>query len=57
MYAARAPDLRASLQLGFVNGAVRDCLREVVAGLCPDRFLSPELEAAAVFVNEVRILN
>lgn len=55
--AARALDLRAPLQPGPVTGAVRDRLRKVVAGPGPDRFLSPELEAAATFVRQGRVLN
>jgi histidine ammonia-lyase len=54
--AARALDLRAPLQPAPVTGAVRDRLREVVAGPGPDRFLSPELEAAVRFVSDGRIL-
>lgn len=55
--AARALDLRAPLQPGPVTGAVRDRLRKVVAGPGPDRFLSPELEAAATFVRQGHVLN
>lgn len=55
--AARALDLRAPLQPGLVTGAVRDRLRKVVAGPGPDRFLSPELEAAATFVRQGHVLN
>lgn len=55
--AARALDLRAPLQPGPVTGAVRDRLREVVAGPGPDRFLSPELEIAVEFVRQGRVLN
>ena len=54
--AARALDLRAPLQPAPVTGAVRDRLRQVVAGPGPDRFLSPELEAAVRFVGDGRIL-
>jgi len=49
--AARALDLRAPLQPSKVTGAVRDRLRKTVAGPGPDRFLSPELEAAVLFVR------
>ncbi len=55
--AARALDLRAPLQPGPVTGAVRDRLRKVVPGPGPDRFLSPELEAAVVFVRQGHVLN
>jgi len=54
--AARALDLRAPLQPAPVTGAVRDRLRQVVAGPGPDRFLSPELEAAVRFVSDGRVL-
>ena len=55
--ASRALDLRSPLQPGPVTGAVRDRLREVVAGPGPDRFLSPELEASVKFVRDGRVLN
>lgn len=55
--ATRALDLRAPLQPGPVTGAVRDRLRQVVAGPGPDRFLSPELEASVIFVRQGRVLN
>jgi histidine ammonia-lyase len=55
--AARALDLRAPLQPGPVTGAVRNRLRKVVAGPGPDRFLSPELEEAVVFVAQGHVLN
>ena len=54
--AARALDLRSPLQPSPVTGAVRDRLREVVAGPGPDRFLSPELEKAVEFVRQGRVL-
>lgn len=54
---ARALDLRAPLQPGPVTGAVRNRLRKVVPGPGPDRFLSPELEAAVEFVRQGRVLN
>jgi histidine ammonia-lyase len=49
--AARALDLRSPLQPSNVTSAVRDRLRKTVAGPGPDRFLSPELEAAVQFVQ------
>ncbi len=55
--AARSLDLRAPLQPGPVTGAVRDRLRKVVSGPGPDRFLSPELEAAVEFVRQGRVLS
>ncbi|WP_375390064.1 histidine ammonia-lyase [uncultured Amnibacterium sp.] len=53
--AARALDLRAPLQPAPASAAVRDRLREHVAGPGPDRFLAPELEAAAALVRDGRI--
>jgi histidine ammonia-lyase len=55
--AARALDLRAPLKPSKVTGAVRDRLRKTVAGPGPDRFLSPELEAAVQFVQSEQVLN
>lgn len=55
--AARALDLRAPLQPGPVTKAVRDRLRVTVAGPGPDRYLSPELEAAVVFVQSGGVLS
>jgi histidine ammonia-lyase len=55
--AARALDLRAPLKPSKVTGAVRDRLRKTVAGPGPDRFLSPELEAAVHFVQHGQVLN
>src|SRR5439155_3776550 len=49
--AARAVDLRAPLPPAAATAAVRDLLRERVAGPGPDRFLAPELEAAAELVR------
>jgi histidine ammonia-lyase len=54
--AARALDLRAPLQPSKVTGAVKERLRKTVAGPGPDRFLSPELEAAVHFVQQGRVL-
>ena len=53
---ARALDLRAPLKPSKVTGAVRDRLRKTVAGPGPDRFLSPELEAAVQFVQLGHVL-
>jgi len=55
--AARALDLRAPLQPSKVTGAVRDRLRKTVAGPGPDRFLSPELEAAVEFVQHGKVVS
>ena len=49
--AARALDLRAPLRPGPATGAVVAELRELVDGPGPDRFLSPEIEAAYLFVR------
>ena len=50
--AARAIDLRAPLQPGPVSAAVLKVLREQVPGSGPDRFLSPELEAAEEMIAQ-----
>jgi histidine ammonia-lyase len=55
--AARALDLRSPLKPSKVTSAVRDRLRKTVAGPGPDRFLSPELEAAVQFVKLGKVLN
>ena len=55
--AARALDLRAPLQPGPITKAVRDRLRVTVAGPGPDRYLSPELEAAVMFVQNGGVLS
>lgn len=44
--AARAIDLRAPLQPAPPTAILRDLLRNEVAGVGPDRYLSPELKAA-----------
>jgi histidine ammonia-lyase len=49
--AARALDLRAPLEPGPATGAVVRALRATVAGPGPDRYLSPEIEAAVDFVR------
>jgi histidine ammonia-lyase len=54
--AARGIDLRAPLRPAPVTGAVRDRLRETVPGPGPDRFLSPEIEAAVRFVARGGVL-
>ena len=45
--AARCIDLRAPHKPAKVTGAYVERLREVVAGHGPDRFLAPEMAAAA----------
>ncbi|HLY33490.1 MAG TPA: histidine ammonia-lyase, partial [Jatrophihabitantaceae bacterium] len=49
--AARALDLRAPLTPGPSTGAVVAGLREHVAGVGPDRYLAPEIEAAVEYVR------
>jgi len=49
--AARALDLRRPLQPGPATGAVVAALRKSVQGPGPDRYLSPEIEAAVEFVR------
>jgi histidine ammonia-lyase len=49
--AARALDLRAPLEPGPATGAVRAGLRATVPGPGPDRYLSPEVEAAVSYVQ------
>jgi histidine ammonia-lyase len=49
--AARAIDLRAPLQPAAGTGAVRDVVREHVAGPGPDRHLAPEIEATVDLVR------
>ncbi|GAA1941104.1 histidine ammonia-lyase [Microbacterium aoyamense] len=54
--AARALDLRAPLAPAPATAAVRERLRAVVAGPGPDRFLSPDLEAATDLVISGEII-
>ena len=56
MAAARALDLRAPLRPGPATAAVRDRVREHVAGPGPDRFLSPEIELVTDAVQRGDIL-
>jgi histidine ammonia-lyase len=49
--AARALDLRSPLKPGPATGAVVQALRRTVDGPGPDRYLSPEIEAAVEFVQ------
>jgi histidine ammonia-lyase len=55
--AARAIELREGLSPSPATGRVVKELRKVVPGVGPDRFLSPELEAATTFVNSGSIVN
>jgi histidine ammonia-lyase len=54
--AARAQDLRRPLKPSPATEAVRDLLRERVPGAGPDRFLAPELAAAAALIRTGAIL-
>jgi histidine ammonia-lyase len=47
----RALELREPLAPAPATAATRDCLREAVPGFGPDRWLSPELEAAEELVG------
>lgn len=49
--AARAQDLRRPLEASPATAAVRDALRQKVAGPGPDRMVSPELEAATALIS------
>jgi histidine ammonia-lyase len=55
--AARAIELREGLSPSPATGRVVKELRKVVPGVGPDRFLSPELEAATTLVNSGSIVN
>ncbi|CAN2181881.1 HutH Histidine ammonia-lyase [Candidatus Nanopelagicaceae bacterium] len=55
--AARAIELREGLSPSPATGRVVKELRKVVPGVGPDRFLSPELEAATTFVNSGSIVS
>jgi len=55
--AARALDLRQPLAAAPGTAAARAAVREVVAGPGPDRWLSPEIEAAYALVAEGRIVS
>ncbi|NIH85220.1 histidine ammonia-lyase [Amycolatopsis granulosa] len=54
--AARALDFRAPLRPAPVTAAVRDLLRERVAGPGPDRHLGPEIAAAEELVRSGAVL-
>ena len=53
--ASRALDLRAPLTPAPATAAVRDRLRAHVAGPGPDRFLAPDIDAAAALVRGGRL--
>jgi histidine ammonia-lyase len=55
--AARAIELREGLNPSPATGRVVKELRKVVPGVGPDRFLSPELEAATTLVNSGSIVS
>jgi histidine ammonia-lyase len=55
--AARAIELREGLSPSPATGRVVKELRKVVPGAGPDRFLSPELEAATTLVNSGSIVS
>jgi histidine ammonia-lyase len=54
---ARAIELREGLSPSPATGRVVKELRKVVPGVGPDRFLSPELEAATTLVNSGSIVS
>jgi len=54
---ARAIELREGLKPSPATGRVVKELRKVVPGVGPDRFLSPELEAATTLVNSGSIVS
>jgi histidine ammonia-lyase len=56
MAAARAIDLRAPLTPAAGTGAARDLVRAYIDGVGPDRFLSPEIEAAHRLVVSGEVL-
>jgi histidine ammonia-lyase len=56
LVAARGLDLRAPLVAAAATGAVRDRLRAVVAGPGSDRWLAPEIDAAAGLVGSGAVL-
>jgi len=54
--AARAQDLRAPLEAAPATRAVRDLLREHVAGIGPDRVVAPELAAAEALIRSGAVI-
>uniref|UniRef100_UPI00260B3F56 aromatic amino acid lyase n=1 Tax=Trebonia sp. TaxID=2767075 RepID=UPI00260B3F56 len=57
MTAARGVELRAPLTAAAPTAAAVSALRERVAGAGPDRWLSPELEAAATLIGDGRLVD
>ena len=55
--AARAQDLRRPLEASPATTAVRDLLRKEVGGVGPDRFVAPELAAAAALIRSGAVVN
>jgi histidine ammonia-lyase len=55
--ASRAIDLRVPHRPSPAVQSIQQALRQVVPGVGPDRYLSPELEAAARFVKETNWQN
>ena len=55
MTSARAIDLRSGLTPSAATSKVISELRKSVAGPGPDRFISPELEAADALVRSGRV--
>jgi histidine ammonia-lyase len=55
--ASRAIELRAPLTPSPVSSTIITALRKTVAGPGPDRYLSPELEAATAFVAAGSVMN
>ena len=50
--AARALDLRAPLEPARATGAVLAAVRERIQGVGPDRWMSPEIEAAYHLITD-----
>jgi histidine ammonia-lyase len=57
MAAARALDLRAPLRPATATAAAVAALRTAVPGPGPDRYLSPEIEAAVSLVRSGALLS
>ncbi|WP_141922666.1 histidine ammonia-lyase [Haloactinospora alba] len=55
--AARALDLRSPLEPAPATAAVRDAVRERVAGPGPDRYLAPEISAGADLVADGSVVS
>ena len=57
MTAARGVELRAPLQPAAATGAAIKALREKVDGPGPDRFLTPDIEAATELVRSGALID